>query len=84
MSTSDSLPPPPGLSPDLVIVHVDALAAALLKHGITNVSATMLLDTVKQETLSMQKHKPHTAAERRKAIVKRTFLFKSKLIVVIS
>ncbi|KZT10090.1 uncharacterized protein LAESUDRAFT_748017 [Laetiporus sulphureus 93-53] len=66
MPTPLSLPPVP--PSDLAVVHVDALTAALLKLGITNVSATTLLDTAKQESASKQK--PHTTAERRKALVK--------------
>ncbi|KIY48121.1 hypothetical protein FISHEDRAFT_59164 [Fistulina hepatica ATCC 64428] len=67
MPSSSSLPPVP--PSDLAVVHVDDLAAALLKLGITNVSATTLLDTAKQKSVSKQKL-PHTTAERCKGLVK--------------
>ncbi|KIY52808.1 hypothetical protein FISHEDRAFT_55773 [Fistulina hepatica ATCC 64428] len=65
-----SLSPPPVPPSELAVaLHVDALDAALLKLGITNVSATTLLDTAKQKSVSKQKL-PHTTAERCKGLVK--------------
>jgi hypothetical protein len=66
-------PPPPS---NLSFMHVDLLAAAMQKLGITNVSATELLTAIKQEGEQMRKA-PASSAERRKVLLRRKFHHKN-------
>jgi hypothetical protein len=66
-------PPPPS---NLSFMHVNLLAAAMQKLGITNVSATELLTAIKQEGEQMRKA-PASSAERRKVLLRRKSHYKN-------
>lgn len=59
-------------SPNLVVIHVDALSAALAKLQVTGITAAQLIDTIKRE-----ERKPPPASsntERKKALLQRKHL----------